>query len=51
MGAELFTNQQIVNFEWPGTTTDGTECSEGVYYYVMHARRGIGMDGLNLFVT
>ena len=26
------------DFQWPGTTTSGTEASEGVYYYVMHAK-------------
>ncbi len=26
------------DFRWPGTTTGGTEVSEGVYYYVLHAK-------------
>ncbi|MFN8143044.1 MAG: PKD domain-containing protein [Bacteroidia bacterium] len=27
------------NFAWDGFDTNGTECSEGTYYYVMHTRR------------
>ncbi|MBK9525947.1 MAG: PKD domain-containing protein [Bacteroidetes bacterium] len=27
------------DFAWDGLDTNGTECSEGTYYYVMHTRR------------